>query len=103
MEPHMNVKMSLIQRKRHMNTENIGKTSLLLGAGRNTIEDAIDPLAGLILLKKTGDYVNAGEPIVRMYTSDPERFRGAEEVYLSSLEIGTEAPREVPLVQKIIT
>ena len=87
----------------HMNTENIGKTSLLLGAGRNTIEDAIDPLAGLILLKKTGDYVNDGEPIVRMYTSDPERFRGAEEVYLSSLEIGTEAPREVPLVQKIIT
>ncbi len=87
----------------HMNTENIGKASLLLGAGRNTIEDMIDPLAGLIILKKTGDPVTAGEPLARMYTSDPERFPAAEAMYLSSLEIGQKAPEEVPLVQRIIT
>lgn len=87
----------------HMNTENIGKVSLLLGAGRNTLTDVIDPLAGLTLLKKTGDYVQEGEPVARLYTSDPARFSTAEEVYQSSCEIGTAPPEEVPLVYKIIT
>ena len=86
-----------------MNTEDIGKASLLLGAGRNTIEDVIDPSAGLMLLKKTGDHVSEGEPVARMYTSDPARFRAAEEVYRASLCIGPDAPEAVPLVQKIIT
>ena len=86
----------------HMNTEDIGKASLLLGAGRNTISDVIDPLAGLILIKKTGEYVSEGEPIALMHTSDQERFRTAEEVYQSSLAIGPEKPADIPLVQRII-
>ena len=87
----------------HMNTEDIGKASLLLGAGRNTISDVVDPLAGLMLLKKTGDPVEKGEPLARMYTSDPERFAKAEEVYVQAVRTGQEAPAPVPLVHRIIT
>lgn len=39
----------------------IGIAAMKLGAGRETMEDAIDPAAGIILKKKVGDFVNKGE------------------------------------------
>lgn len=85
-----------------MNTEGIGEASLLLGAGRNTLQDVIDPAAGLFILKKTGDPVQEGEPVVRLYTNDPGKLPAAAEMYEASYEIRDEAPEEKPLIHKII-
>ncbi len=60
-----------------VDAEGYGRTSLLLGAGRNTISDSIDPLAGVTLLKKRGDRVSAGEPVAILMTSDKERIPAA--------------------------
>lgn len=40
---------------RHMDAQEIGEASVLLGAGREKKEDAIDYAAGIRLYKKTGD------------------------------------------------
>ena len=86
-----------------IDTEKIGITSLLLGAGRKTKEDAIDPLAGLILHKKTGDHVKKGEAIATLYTSDQSLFKNAQDVLIDALTISQQPPKNSPAIIKVIT
>ena len=81
-----------------IDTEGYGIASLLLGAGRNTKEESIDFSAGIILAKKTGDSVRAGDVIATMYTSDEARFEAAEAKFLQSTIIRQEKPEARPLV-----
>lgn len=81
-----------------VDTEGYGIASLLLGAGRNTKEESIDFSAGIILAKKTGDSVRAGDVIATMYTSDEARFEAAEAKFLQSTIIKQAKPEARPLV-----
>lgn len=81
-----------------VDTEGYGIASLLLGAGRNTKEESIDFSAGIILAKKTGDSVRAGDVIATMYTSDEARFEAAEAKFLQSTIIKQAKPESRPLV-----
>jgi pyrimidine-nucleoside phosphorylase len=54
-----------------MNALTLGKVALLLGAGRLTKEDSIDPKAGIILHKKTEHNVQKGEPLLTLYSNQP--------------------------------
>lgn len=83
---------------RCMDTEAVGIASSLLGAGRVTKEDSIDYSAGIVLKKKTGDYVREGEPLAVLYASDAARFAGAEETFLDALEFSQERPERSPLI-----
>ena len=85
-----------------VDTENYGFASLVLGAGRNTAEDAIDYSAGIILKKKTGDYVDEGEEIATLYSNNKSAFAKAEEILLSATEIASTKPEEEPLIYNII-
>ncbi len=78
--------------------EGYGTASLLLGAGRNTMADAIDFSAGMMLMRKTGDRVEKGEPIAMLYASDEARFSSAEARLLASTVIRDEAPKPRPLI-----
>ncbi|MDR2426155.1 MAG: thymidine phosphorylase [Endomicrobium sp.] len=49
-----------------MRTRDIGIASVMAGAGRNKKEDSIDYSAGIMLYKKTGDYVKEGETIAEL-------------------------------------
>ena len=86
----------------HVNTEEYGMASLLLGAGRNKKEDEIDPSAGLILNKKTGDFVNEGDVIATMYTSSEDKFNLAEEKIINATIISSEKPIQRPLILSIV-
>lgn len=85
-----------------VDTEGYGVASLLLGAGRNTKEDVIDPTAGIYLLAKTGDYVEAGTPIATLYSGRENRFAIAEERLLKATQMGAETPEEVPLILDVV-
>ncbi len=82
----------------HVDTEGYGVSALLLGAGRNTKEDVIDMTAGIILRKKTGDRVEAGEVIATLYTSEENRLNAAEKRLLEATAIQSDAPEKVPLI-----
>lgn len=58
-------------------TDEIGITSLLLGGGRETKEDIIDPAVGIRIRKKIGDYVSKGECLATLYANDVNRLRAA--------------------------
>lgn len=46
---------------------NIGLASMKLGGGRQTKEDQIDPMVGIVLHKKVGDYVEVGSHLADIY------------------------------------
>ncbi len=77
----------------HMDTEGIGLSSMLLGAGRSKKEDSLDYGAGIVLMKKTGEYVKEGEVLATLYTSDENKIPAACTRFLESL---TYAPEELP-------
>ncbi len=54
-----------------IDTMALGITSMKLGAGRETLDDIIDPAAGIILNKKLGDKVSKGDILLTMYTEKP--------------------------------
>lgn len=58
-----------------LDAELIGRAAVVLGAGRKSKEDTIDHSAGIVLNKKTGDYVKKGEPIAIMHFNRRESLR----------------------------
>ena len=78
--------------------EQIGRASVLLGAGRETKDSAIDFGAGFVLCKNRGDYVEAGEPLAVLYAADEEKCAQAEKALLEAYAFGEEKPAEHPLV-----
>ncbi len=53
----------------------IGLIAMSLGAGREKKGDSIDPAAGVEVLVKKGDQVEAGETLARLHTSDKFKSR----------------------------
>ena len=85
-----------------MNTENIGKVSCNLGAGRETKEDKIDFTAGVTILKKTGDFVQIGETIAVLHTNLKEKIEKANSDYLEALSIEQNKPENNKLIYEVI-
>lgn len=86
-----------------MDTESCGIASAMLGAGRETKDSQIDFAAGIILKKKVGDYVEAGEPMAVFYADKEELFATAELRYQAAVTIEDEKANETPLVYARVT
>jgi pyrimidine-nucleoside phosphorylase len=52
----------------------IGHATMLLGAGRTRVDSGVDPAVGLILEKKVGDPVGAGERLCTVHVNDESRL-----------------------------
>lgn len=86
----------------HMDTAGIGSVCVELGAGRLRKEDSIDPCAGIILNKKTGDFAEKGETVATVYCSDEKLFAAAQTRFVESVEFGTEKPASNPILLGIV-
>lgn len=85
-----------------MNAEEIGAVASVLGAGRVVKTDTIDPTAGILLSKKTGDRVTVGETLCTLYTGKRETLRDAAARYVSAITVGDAPPEEKPLIYDIV-
>ena len=81
-----------------MDTEKCGVASVILGAGRETKESPVDYAAGILLKKKIGDSVEAGDTLAEFYTNNAASVADAERVFKSALKFGGEKPKDVPLI-----
>lgn len=86
----------------HMNTEQCGIASVMLGAGRTIKDGPIDYGAGIVMHKKTGDAVSMGERIATLYASDESLFTNAAQTYLAAITIGNTAPKVVDTILDIV-
>jgi len=81
-----------------MDSYEIGMTAVELGAGRLRKEDAIDPVAGIEVLKKHGDYVKKGETIARIHTNNKGIVESSVTRYLKALTLGSEKPSPIKMI-----
>ncbi len=79
----------------------IGVASMMLGAGRQTKEDVIDLSVGIVLNKKVGDKVKAGESILTIH-SNKENIDDIFDKLNESIRIDSESHTPT-LIHKIIT
>jgi pyrimidine-nucleoside phosphorylase len=87
---------------RKLDAECVGTAAMMLGAGRTRAEDTIDHAAGIILNKKVGDYVKAGEPVVQFHYNDENLLKDAEDAFRSGLDIGSRETATRPLVLGVV-
>ena len=86
----------------HMNTEQCGIASVMLGAGRTIKDGPIDYSAGIVMHKKTGDTVRASESIATLYASDESLLANASKTYLESITFGKTAPIVVDTILDMV-
>tara|TARA_B100001146_G_scaffold157830_1_gene138956 strand:+ start:474 stop:1763 length:1290 start_codon:yes stop_codon:yes gene_type:complete len=72
----------------YMDTYTIGLATVALGCGRAKITDSVDPTAGMEFLKKTGEKVQKGEPLIRCFNSDKSKLQNTVNRLESVFQIG---------------
>ncbi|TYR82525.1 pyrimidine-nucleoside phosphorylase [Priestia megaterium] len=81
--------------------DSIGTAAMWLGAGRATKESEIDLAVGLVLRKKIGEYVKAGEPLVTIHSNTEDVAKVKEKIY-KSITLTSEKVDAPPLVYDTI-
>ena len=87
----------------HMDAETIGRAACMLGAGRETKESVIDHAAGIRILKKTGEAVEAGEAIAELHANAENLLAPAASRCLAAIEVGTAPPAKRPRIFARVT
>jgi len=82
--------------------EYIGLASSMIGAGRNTKEDSIDPAVGVILEVKVGQKVDAGGVLCRLYYTSEERVEEAAQLVEDAFRISSTVPDERALILEVV-
>ena len=83
--------------------EEIGTACVILGGGRERKEDAVDPTVGIVLHKKVGDAVSAGEPLATIHYNAEARAQRAGELLTNSYQIADSPAHEKrPLIHRVI-
>jgi pyrimidine-nucleoside phosphorylase/thymidine phosphorylase len=83
--------------------EQVGSACVILGGGRERKEDSVDPAVGIVLHKKVGDRVAAGEPLATIYYNAEERAARARQLIAASCDVTDTAPlTKRPLILRVI-
>jgi pyrimidine-nucleoside phosphorylase len=75
-----------------LDAELVGRASVALGAGRDRVEDPVDPAVGIMVIAKPGDEVRAGDLVLQMHFRDRARLETAVALASEAITIGDERP-----------
>jgi thymidine phosphorylase len=77
----------------------VGTASWRLGAGRARKEDPVQFGAGIILHHKRGEQVTKGQPLMTLFTDEPERFERALDALAGGVKIeANQSTEPTPLI-----
>lgn len=82
--------------------EDIGIACMSLGGGRETKESEIDLSVGIVLKKKNGDAVKAGDTLAVIYGNDSAKIARAQELICHAYEIAAAPVEKLPVIRKYI-
>jgi thymidine phosphorylase len=74
----------------------------MIGAGRDAKDDSIDPAVGVILEVKTGQKVESGGVLCRIYYTGEERVEGAADLVEDAFRISAQAPEDRELILEVV-
>jgi thymidine phosphorylase len=83
---------------RRLDARAVGVAVWRLGAGRSRKEDPVSPTAGALCLRKPGDPVEAGEPVLELHADDPDRLAGALAALEGAIEVVDDPDEPRPLI-----
>jgi pyrimidine-nucleoside phosphorylase len=86
-----------------LDAERIGLGAVALGAGRQRVEDPVDPAAGLDVLRAVGDEVASGEPVLRLFAADRGKIATAIGILEGAIVITDEPPAPAPVLLEAVT
>ena len=87
---------------RRIEAEQVGLVSMHLGGGRATKDSEIDLSVGLVLHKKVGDSVEAGESLATIHASSQEKAAEAAELLRACYSFSPDPVRRSPFIKDII-
>ncbi len=85
-----------------IDAEGIGLASAMIGAGRESKDDPIDPAVGVILEVKTGQKVDAGGVLCRLYYTREDRVEEAAQLVEGAFRISSTTPEERALILEVV-
>ncbi len=85
-----------------MQAELIGRAAQVLGAGRATMADDIDPAVGLVMHKRVGDKIDEGEAFCTLYVNDETNLEDAVSTMYEAVCIGAKPDSIAPMVYGVI-
>ncbi|MBR3299584.1 MAG: thymidine phosphorylase [Clostridia bacterium] len=85
-----------------MDAKLLGTAALLLGAGREKVEDSIDPAVGILMKKRYGDRIEEGDELAVFYVNDETDLAEAERLFRLGITIRDDQPEPLPLVYDVI-
>ncbi|PYP83959.1 MAG: thymidine phosphorylase [Candidatus Angelobacter sp. Gp1-AA117] len=86
-----------------IDSEKIGIASLLLGGGRSTKEDVINPAVGIMIHKKVGDKVSTGEPLCTLCYDSSAQLEESRGLAESAYQVSPAALlQKRPLIHRVI-
>ena len=83
-------------------TRRIGVIAVELGAGRLKVDDRVDPKAGIILRRKKGDRVAAGDTLAIIRTENEDAVERAAGELLECITIGEAPPQPAPCIRFLV-
>ena len=86
----------------HIAARDVGMVSMHLGGGRATTDSEIDLSVGVVLHKKVGDAVKAGESLATIHAANEESARAAVQELTACYTITPEQPEHKPFIKAII-
>jgi pyrimidine-nucleoside phosphorylase len=85
-----------------IHAEQLGRATMVLGAGRERKEDAIDPGVGALVLAHVGQSVRAGDALAEVHYRDAARLEPALRLVEQAWEIGDAPPATSPLALEMV-
>ena len=86
-----------------LDAEQVGRAAVALGAGRATVDEVIDPGAGIEVLAPVGTPVVAGEPVLLLIAGDHARLAAARDLLAGAIVITDAAPASTSIVIDTVT
>jgi len=81
-----------------LDAELVGRASVVLGAGRDRVEDPVDFAVGIMIKAKPGDAVKAGDAVLELHYRDRARLEAAMALAARAVAIGDERPPAARLI-----
>jgi pyrimidine-nucleoside phosphorylase len=85
-----------------LDAEAIGRAAMVLGAGRDRVEDAIDPAVGVVVRVRAGDVVRPGDALVELHYRDAGKLAAARELIRDGCITADGPPAAGPLVLEVV-
>ena len=86
-----------------LDAELIGRASVALGAGRDRVDDAVDPAVGITVVAGIGHRVSGGDPVLTLHYRTEARLDAALPLARSAIHVGDESPGTRPFILASIT